>query len=330
MPGEREKRPAHELDRDVALAYAATFIPRYDQYPLQLGNGTYIAIKQTLYPDLIVAHLRGFITIGAYALNSESRANWICLDADKSDQWEKLQHVSLSLSKRAVPSYLEPSRRGGHLWLFVPSLTGTDARRFGKQLVTNYRIGPIEIYPKQDRLRTGAGSFVRFPLGVHRLTGHRYHFITPTGQPLAPTIREQIALLANPQRVPQSYITQVLARAAETPAQPPTPPFQPRKEGARKRRSLTGPPSERIKASLSVRDFVGQYVELDANGRGHCPFHEDEHQSFQVSDEGNFWNCYAGCGGGSLIDFWMKWRETQGEDGSFKATISDLAQMLLK
>lgn len=329
MPGEYERRPAPELNRELALTYAATFIPRFDQYPLQLKDGTYIAIKQTLHPDLIVAHLKGFITIGAYALNTESRANWICLDADNTEQWEKLQHVSASLAKRDISSYLEPSRRGGHLWLFTPQMQGTDARRFGKQLIANYRIGAIELYPKQDVLRTGTGSFVRLPLGVHRLIGHRYHFITPTGEPLAPTIRDQIALLTNPKRVPESYITKVLSRAPELSKPSPTPPFKEKKQGERKRRTLIETPSERIKASASVKDFVGRYLELDPQGRGHCPFHDDQHKSFQVNDDGNFWNCYAGCGGGSLIDFWMKWREKQGEDGSFKATISDLARMLL-
>lgn len=329
MLGEYERRTLPELDRNLAVAYAATFVPRIDQYPLQLKDGTYIAIKKALHPDLVVAHLRGFITLGAYALNTDSQANWICLDADNPEQWGKLQHVSASLSKRDVPSYLEPSRRGGHLWIFIPPMKGTEARRFGKQLVTNYRIGTIELYPKQDVLRTGTGSFVRLPLGVHRLTAHRYHFITPTGEPIAPTIRAQIALLTHPARVPESYITKVLAHAPEALKAYPTPPFKEKKQDTSKRRILTGTPSERIKASISVKAFVGQYVELDPQGRGHCPFHDDQHQSFQVSDEGNFWNCYAGCGGGSLIDFWMKWREKQGDDGSFKAALSDLARMLL-
>lgn len=120
MPRERADQPSPELDRDLALAYAATFIPRYDQYPLQLEDGTYVAIKQTLHPDLIVAHLKGIITIGAYALSPDGTAQWICLDADTGEQWNKLQQVSASLAKREAPSYLEPSRRGGHLWLFLP------------------------------------------------------------------------------------------------------------------------------------------------------------------------------------------------------------------
>jgi DNA primase len=78
-----------------------------------------------------------------------------------------------------------------------------------------------------------------------------------------------------------------------------------------------------------VPDFVGRFVTLDRQDRGHCPFHDDQHQGFQVSSEGNFWHCYAGCGGVAIVDFWMKWRETQGQDGSFTEAVKELHQMLL-
>jgi DNA primase len=73
---------------------------------------------------------------------------------------------------------------------------------------------------------------------------------------------------------------------------------------------------------------VSRYIELDERGRGYCSFHEDQHQSFGVHRERNFWHCYAGCGGGSIIDFWQKWREKQGQDPSFKATLAELAKLL--
>jgi hypothetical protein len=58
-------------------------------------------------------------------------------------------------------------------------------------------------------------------------------------------------------------------------------------------------------------EFVSQYVDLKPTARGAiglCPFHDDHHPSFGVNDEGNYWHCFAGCGGGSVIDFWMKWQ----------------------
>src|SRR5438105_10137119 len=98
-----------------------------------------------------------------------------------------------------MTAYRELSRRGGHLWLFPPPTTGTDIRRFAKQLLIQHKIPEkrgnapgIEIYPKQDVLVTGPGSLVRLPLGIHRVTSKRYSFITADGKPLAPTVREQM------------------------------------------------------------------------------------------------------------------------------------------
>lgn len=326
----REQEPYHEFDTNLIAAYTATFIPRTDVYPLQLEDGRYISIKHTLYPDLVVAHFKGLITIGAYALDSEHRAKWLCFDADTHEQWERFLEFSDVLEAQAVPSYREPSRRGGHLWLFFPLLRGSEARRLGKQLIADYELPTVEIYPKQDELRTGTGSFVRLPLGKHRLTGRRYHFINRAGEPLALTIRQQIMLLAQPQHIPQAFIEEVLSHAAEVKHVSPTPPFHEPKPTKKYKRRITGElPSERIKATVSVYAFVSQYVNLDAQGRGFCPFHADEHMSFGVSQDGNYWHCFAGCGGGSVIDFWMKWREKNGEEGSFKATIADLADRLL-
>jgi hypothetical protein len=328
MPPEQDRR--HELDPALLRAYAATFIPRTDLYPLQLQNGRYASIKGTRHPDLIAAHLRGFITIGAYALDAENRAKWLCLDADTDEHWQQLIHLAAALRERSIPSYLELSHRGGHFWLFFAPFSGSDARRFGKQPLADYLIPSLEVYPKQDELRTGVGSFIRLPLGKHRLTGHRYHFITSTGDPLAPTVRQQLALLAHPQRVPQSFIDHLLSHAPETRLVSPTLPLQERKQRKKSKRfRSSAPPSERIKAAISVHDFVIQYVELDAQGRGYCPFHPDEHNSFGVSRDGNYWHGFAGCGGGSVIDFWMQWRKQQGQDESFTATITDLANTLL-
>ena len=325
MPPERH--PKIELAPELVQAYAETFIARYDRYPIQKPDGAYLAVRSPLHLSIVEGHLKGHITLGAYALDERSRASWVCLDADTPADWHALITLARSLSAQAVPSYLEASRpeRGGHLWLFLPApLAGADTRRFGKQLLASMKLS-LELYPKQDKLRTGPGSLVRLPLGIHRLSGRRYPFIQPDGSPLAPTLREQIALLAQPQRIPADFITAVLQRAP--PADPvfPTRPFKP----LPKQRIVGATPSERIKNRISVYEFVGQYVELDARGMGLCPFHDDHVMSFGVNQDGNYWHCFAGCGGGSLIDFWMRWRKLQGQDDSFRETITELARMLL-
>lgn len=307
-------------------AFAFTFIPRWDRYSIQLADGRYRAINQMLTLNLVDEHLQGKWTLGAYALDTHSRAHWLCFDADDEAGLVGIKTLAQKLTQWEQPSYLELSRRGGHLWLFLETaIAGSEARRFGKQLLAEERLSTIELYPKQDQLQTGPGSLVRLPLGVHRLTGKRYSFVSPTGEPLAPTIRAQLLLLATPQRVSDDYVASVLARTPPIKKLFATPRFTPLAKTA-----YGGRPSERIKHTISVVDFVSQYVELHPHtGRGLCPFHDDHVESFSVNVEGNYWHCFAGCGGGSIIDFSMKWRELQGQDGSFTTTLKALAQLLL-
>ena len=175
----------------------------------------------------------------------------------------------------------------------------------------------MELFPKQDRLTNGPGSLVRMPFGVHRLTGRRYGFYTPDGVLLAPTVREQICVLGTPETVPGAAFDGYRSFV------PPRPPPRAREPLA----ASEGTVSERIKASVTVLEFVSRYVDLKPAGSGAiglCPFHDDHNPSFGVNNEGNYWNCFAGCGGGSVIDFWMKW---QGCD--FKIALSELAKVLL-
>ena len=304
--------------------YARTFIPRQDCYPLQTEDGRYITLQRHFELDYVQAHLKGLLTLGAYALDTRDQARWLCLDADTPEQWAELLNMVRDLQRDEVNAYLEPSRRGGHLWLFFAPLPGRTARQFGQSLRGRYDLEGIELFPKQAELKTGPGSLVRLPLGRHRLTGQRYHFVTLEGDPIAPTVRAQVRLLSSPQTVAPEYIRHMTTEQS-APAEAPDKPLF--------REAITQPPgatlSERLKNAISVYDFVGRYVDLDERGTGLCPFHDDQRRSFGVNREENFWHCWAGCGGGSLIDFWMKWREREGLDASFSATLKALADILL-
>jgi CHC2 zinc finger len=328
MPKEKYS-PKAELEPTLVHAYAATFIPRLDLYPWQQPDGSYITIHKPLDSHLIIGHLLGHITIGAYALDQQDMAKWICFDADEDEHWQGLLSLATDLEQQGIIPYLEPSRRGGHLWLFLDPLSGTFARRFGNYLLAEHNLSGVELYPKQDFLNPGPGSLVRLPLGVHRKTGRKYHFITRDGQALAPTFREQIRVLSTPERVPMPFIMRILAKTlptASTASAPP--PSKPSPELRPTAPSSGHTLSERLKSRISVLEFVSQYVELDASQTGFCPFHDDQQKSFGVNVEGNYWNCFAGCGGGSIIDFWMKWREKHGQDPSFIATVKELRGML--
>jgi hypothetical protein len=107
----------------------------------------------------------------------------------------------------------EESRRGGHLWFFFDQLVpGKMLRIFGAGLMERFSV-KVEMYPKQDRIGKGVGSLIRLPFGVHRLSGKRYGFITPDGQPLAPTLREQLRILEHVETVPLQAIQQYPVRS---------------------------------------------------------------------------------------------------------------------
>jgi hypothetical protein len=219
------------------------------------------------------------------------------VDADTEQSWERPGHLARTLAGDDVPVYLERSRRGGHLWLFLAeAVAAREMRTFGRGLLAAHQVEGVEVYPKQDQLADGPGSLIRMPFGVHRLAGRRYGFYAADGSPLARSIREQIHALGAAETVPEAgfeaYRSFVPTQTVEAPGEPLTAP-----EGA----TL----SERIKASVTVLEFVSQYVDLKPTASGAvalCPFHDDHHPSFWVNTEGNYWHCLAGCGGGSVVE----------------------------
>lgn len=305
----------HTEFESQAVGLAKTFIQRWDLYPRQIEDGSYLCIHKPLLPSHVQAHMEGKLTLGAYVLDPISRARYIVLDADTPEQLEGLILMSADLTSQQVPSYLESSRRGAHLWLFFSQpITGKDARLFGQNLIRFYSLVGIELFPKQDRLKDGPGSLIRLPFGIHQKTHQRYNFVTPDFKPLTTSFTEQVRRLCAPETVPESFL------AANLVAHP----SEPQKAVSGRLESLKHPLSERIKASVSVYEFINQYVELSPAGRGNCPFHDDQHASFAVNPEGNYWHCFAGCGGGSIIDFWMKYKSCD-----FSSAVRELAQMLL-
>jgi hypothetical protein len=319
---EKESFTDKELS-PLAEILARRFINRWDMYPKQLDDGSYVTMHEALHVGLLLGHLRGQITLGAYVLDEDSRGRFLVLDADEAPDWRRLQALASVLFDMGSVSYLERSRRAGHLWLFFSERKhGKEARHFGLGLLAYFGIEDIELFPKQDKLSTGPGSLIRLPFGVHRKDGRRYGFYRPDMQPLAATLREQMRILGTPETLSETLFERFREHgsniAAERFSRLAKKPWR-----ADLATSGDAPLSERIKTVIPVRHFILRYVELSKAGRGHCPFHDDRHPSFSATDE--YWSCFAGCGGGDLIHFWMKWQEC-----NFKTAITELAEMLLE
>ena len=303
--GGKEQLPSHERYVELATILAETFVLRWDLHAKQLEDGSYISVKEPLTHAHLEAHLRGDLTLGTYLLDAESKGRFLVFDADNEPDWRRLKALTQVLADLETASHLERSRRGGHLWLFFDQLQqGSVIRQFGTGLLTHFGIKAIEMFPKQKRLRTGPGSLVRLPFGIHQKTGRRYGIYGALGDPLAPSLSEQITRLGARQTVPEPVLTQFAETGSigrlQRRKEPAVRPMETKIEVAD-----DAPLSEGVKAAITVRQLVLRYVELSPQGRGHCPFHDDKNPSFSINDDENYWYCFACKKGGSVIDFWM-------------------------
>ena len=310
IPVEEYVKPATELSR--------SFIQRWDIHARQLTDGRYVCIHKPLRKKHLISHLQGEITLGTYLLDSESRSRFIVFDADDDQSFSHLIEVAKKLEANRIKPYLETSRRGGHLWFFFRQpVTGLLARQFGTGIVEAHNIRNVELFPKQDQLANGPGSLIRLPFGFHQLSGRRYPFVKTNGDRIAVNAREQIKILSSPETVPDDVFEAFRSFAIGT---------QPKSTNT-PHTEFSPMLSAQIKQRVSVLEFVSKYVDLKPTNQGAiglCPFHDDHNPSFSVNDTENYWQCFAGCGGGSIIDFWMKWQECD-----FVDAILELAKILL-
>jgi len=312
----REIWVQNEEVESLAEGLADNFIQRCDLYARQLEDGSYVCIRKPLRIDHILTHLQGEITLGIYVLDRDSQTHFVVFDADDDQGMSGLISMAADLDDKGVPSYIETSRRGGHLWLFLHQrVSGREARQFASGIAHIYDLDTLELFPKQDRLSSGPGSLVRLPFGIHRKSGERYCFIDLDEQPIASSLYEQICLLSDPQTVPVPAFEDYRNLGSTSD----------RKPVFTRSEAVGDTLSQQIKNRITVLEFVSQYVELSPNGRALCPFHDDKRASFSVNDEENYWHCFAGCGGGSVIDFWMKFR-----DCDFKTAVAELETIILE
>jgi hypothetical protein len=265
----------------IADELSAQFIQRRDIHVRQVLGGAYRNYKTPYFDLMMVHHLKGLITLGTYCLDENSQTRFVVIDGDHDI--EPLKQLAWSMDSQSIPSYLETSRRGGHLWFFFSDhLTGADARRFGIYLTKD-----MEVYPKQEVLNGGPGSLIRVPFGVHLKTGQKYPFIHPNGEILGSWER-QMERLAHPETVLKSDVE---CRQAETPT------------------TIEYRGSQHT-FDNRLAEFISQYVDLKPIASGYlglCPFHDDHAPSFGINTEKNYWHCFSGCGGGDLISFYKKY-----------------------
>lgn len=310
---------------EQARLFAGFFIGRQSDYALQLSTGRYRRVGFPVSLEAIHAHLEGSCTLGTYLMDEWGMCLFAVFDADQDDGLYQLADLRRRFSRDGIPSYLEASRRGGHLWIFLD--TPLSARLLRSWLLPFCPPG-VEFYPKQDESE-GYGSLIRVPLGVHRRSGQRYPLVIwRDGRfcPVAPTISGILAALEAVERarVPRSLF---LAPGPTMPYSPragtPPPTSQTKTSPAISRISLTSGIAEWC-ARQEPFTFIGRYVRLDSRGVGHCPFPEhhragrDRHPSFQVfvpkRPGGSCWRCYTGDISGNVFNFLQAYHKMSAQE----------------
>lgn len=313
-------------ERDYIQTYLELFCHRRDVYAQQTNKGAYFPRRQPVTNQVIQAHLRGELTAGWYALAPDDTVRWLALDADRADGIDQLQQAERQLSARGIPSYLELSRRGGHLWMFCEPISAQAARRVVLGTVTD--LEGIEVFPKQDHLDRSRplGNLVRGAFGVHRLTGRRYPFVDPVSlQPISHTVGGALEYLSRAERLTAAEIARHLARLLDEAMRAPLRPGRVLQLSGGSR-PYPGSAQD-LKERIDLYHFISEYVELDASGRGHCPFHPpDTNPSFAVDRQRGFWTCFHEVNprtgrylGGDVIAFYMRLKGLP-----FKAALDEL------
>ncbi len=292
--------------------FIACCVGRQNDYAVQVPDGHYVRIRKALTYDELFWHLQGSQTLGTYVITEENCCRFAVFDSDAPTGLLDLATVQMDLEQLGITSYLERSRRGAHLWVFLSEPLSPALLR--AWLLPLCPVG-VELYPKQEGASwQHPGSVIRLPLGIHQRSGERYPFVRLVdGQvlPLFSSVVDALGWFGTIQRATVSHLPTILPQRENV-----SPPTQ-QNISFKKPEPLTpvGPTST-IRdwcASQDALVVIGRYVSLDGNGVGCCPFgwHHDDgadtHPSF-VAYRPSFpdiccWYCHTWKQGGSLFDF---------------------------
>jgi hypothetical protein len=288
--------------------YATLFVGRTTDFARQRQDGSYWRVGRALTSLDLLNHLRGHWTLGTYVRNEHGQCTYAVFDADSEGGLFELEHVQAALAQQDISSYLEQSRRGGHLWVFFARpVPASQARTW----LLPWCPAGVEFYPKQAE-GAGYGSLMRLPLGIHRRSGKRYPFVVQRDGKLVPVARSPLATLTWLSTVQRAQV-------------PPLPaPAHPR---GQETSFSTSQPTIKSAFFSNIRDWcavqdpyrlIGAYVDLNERGIGRCPFswhhaHGDTRPSFKVYRPGKpggyCWYCYTWQQGGSVFDFLRYWHQ---------------------
>jgi hypothetical protein len=285
--------------------YKGLFVGRHDDYAVQLSTGRYRRVGKPLTDADLFDHLVGAQSYGTYVMDASGHCRFAVIDADGEDGLSRLWSLQEQLAAQGITSFVECSRRGGHLWVFLKEpVPASHVRAW----LLPWCPRDLEFYPKQEEGK-GYGSLIRLPLGMHRKSGQRYHFVERGAKgmiPLTVTDEDRAAWFSSLRRmeVPQQLVRTLAPKPSMTLA---------RCSHSRGQATRGTSPIREWNAEQDPISVIGRYVSLNAQGVGQCPFGDhhtggqDTQASFKVyppgAPGGYCWYCYTWQQGGSVFDF---------------------------
>ena len=137
------------------------------------NDGEHIFIKKPVTKELYAKHLTGKISLGIVPIRADGKCKFGALDIDdhKNSEIKKDFDYKKLLEKinfLKLPLVVCRSKSGGaHCYLFLTEwVSAATVRQTLKKMsyALGYKRGTVEIFPKQDRLKSGeSGSFINLP-----------------------------------------------------------------------------------------------------------------------------------------------------------------------
>jgi hypothetical protein len=245
-------------------------------------------------PERIVAAFRKEQpSMSGFFVAPDNHSHVLAFDFDSDDGEAKAVRLGKTLWVSGIPAYLEPSRRGAHLWVvFEERLPARVIRRAARYFLERSDMGmvpdhkrpgfivpdpKIEIRPGQDTVADGGvGLALRLPTMPHPKTGVRHPLYNPCGNHRELQIGANLAeMLKNLSLAPAKWAVQASADYVA--------PVDPRSISKVYKNPRAEQPDEFAEASVCdmLRDYWG--VTNARPGKAiRCPAHDDQMPSLSI------------------------------------------------
>ena len=177
------------------------------------ASGRAYQVKERVTDAVLLAHLKGTQPYGVYLLTGEvTRA--VVADFDTEDLAPPLDVIA-GARHYGISCYLESSKsRGYHVWSFADGngVNAAKARAVFRHILCEIGLPKTEVFPKQDRIPTGSGSygnFIHAPLFGGLVPMGRTVFLNVDDGSLRP-YADQWAVLQNVESISESLLDDII------------------------------------------------------------------------------------------------------------------------